>query len=233
MKPENEIMVEALHLAKTYNSCSCVLVRAVQNVSLKVKEGEVFLISGPNGSGKTTLLSMLGCLVRPLSGSIKIMGEEVTLLNQKELAAFRLKHIGFVFQSFRLLDSLTAVENVELVLSLAGIRRPASRERAMQALELLKISHRANFFPEVLSGGEKQRVAVARALANDPNLILADEPTGSLDSLAGQKAVELLCEAARSQNKSVIIVSHDSRIRRYAHRIVEMEDGKIKEEFLP
>jgi len=175
-------------------------------------------------------LSMLGCLIKPSSGSIRIMEKEVTALSQRELAIFRLKHIGFVFQTFRLLDSLTAIENVELVLNLAGIQRPESRQLAELLLEELKISHRSNFYQNMLSGGEKQRVAIARALANDPILILADEPTGSLDSHAGREVIELLCEAAQRRNKTVIIVSHDPRIYHYANRVLHMEDGHITEE---
>jgi putative ABC transport system ATP-binding protein len=223
-------IVEIEHLSKTYFSNSSVTVQAVVDVSLEVKQGETLLISGPNGSGKTTLLSMIGCLLKPYSGTIKICGNNVIGLSQRELALFRLKNIGFIFQSFRLLDFLTARENVELILNLTGMGRPDSSEKAEMLLDEVEILHRADFFPKALSGGEKQRVAIARALANDPRLVLADEPTGSLDSHAGQAAIHLLCRLAQKRNKAVIIVSHDPRIRSYARRLIHMEDGRIKEE---
>jgi len=221
------VVLDARHLTKVFSSNSRVRVKAVDDVSLEVREGEFLLISGPNGSGKTTLLSMIGCLVELGSGSLSIRGNEVTGLDQRRLTFFRLKHIGFIFQSFRLLDSLTARENVEIVLNLAGFRRPESLRRAEALLDELDISHRASFAPKSLSGGEKQRVAIARALANDPFLILADEPTGSLDSQAGQKTIELLCGAARRHKKTVVVVSHDPRIHHYADRVVRMEDGRV------
>ncbi len=230
MISQNSFVIEAEHLSKVYEGQNGTSVEAVIDVSLHVKSGEILLICGPSGSGKTSLLSMMGSLMKPSSGSIKIMGKEVIGLGQKELSLLRLKQIGFVFQSFRLLDALTAVENVELILQLSGSRRPASREQAEEILAELKMSHRANFYPRELSGGEKQRVAIARALANDPYLILADEPTGSLDSIAGQRTIEYLCQAAQKKNKAVIIVSHDSRILGYAHRVLYMEDGRLKEE---
>jgi len=229
MSSASKTTVQTVSLSKTYENGSGVPVRAVAEVTLKVKQGEVLLINGPNGSGKTTLLSMLGCMLKPSSGNIKIIDQEVTAFDQQRLTAFRLQKIGFIFQAFRLLDSLTAIENVELVLNLKGMGRPDSCERAAVMLEELEISHRSNFFPKALSGGEKQRVAIARALAHDPELILADEPTGSLDSRAGQSAIELLCQAAGRRNKTVIIVSHDERIQYCADRVLRMEDGMIKE----
>jgi len=227
------LMIETENLTKVYFNNSHPSVQAVKDVSLKIGQGEIVLISGPNGSGKTTLLSMLGCLLNPHAGTIRICGRDVTALSQKELTEFRLRNIGFIFQNFRLLDSLTVMENVELPLVLAGIRRPVSRDRAAAALEELKMSHRANFYPNVLSGGEKQRVAIARALVNDPAVILADEPTGSLDSNAGQATVQLLREASRKRGKTVIIVSHDERIRHFADRVISMEDGRVNKEERP
>ncbi|MFQ5798491.1 MAG: ABC transporter ATP-binding protein [Bacteroidota bacterium] len=224
------ITVTAVNISKRYSHDSAVGVLAVADVNLEVQRGEILLVSGPNGSGKTTLLSMLGCLVRPTSGSISVIGREVTALGQRELTEFRLKHIGFIFQTFRLLHSLSVLENIELILNLTGIRRPRAGEQAGLLLHELGISHRADFLPNALSGGEKQRVAIARALANDPELLLADEPTGSLDSHAGQATIELLCEAAQRRSKTVIIVSHDVRIQHYAHRVLRMEDGRIVEE---
>jgi len=225
--------IAAENLTKVYLNHSRPPVQAVNGVGLTVAAGEIVLISGPNGSGKTTLLSMLGCLLKPNAGTIRICGRDVTVLDQRELADFRLRHIGFVFQNFRLLDSLSVMENVELPLNLAGIRRPESRERARAALEELKISHRARFYPNVLSGGERQRAAIARALVNDPGIVLADEPTGSLDSVAGRAAMEYLSEAARKSGKAVVIVGHDERIRSFADRVITMEDGSVKKEERP
>ena len=226
-------VIEAENLTKVYFNHSHPSVQAVKGVGLKIERGEMVLISGPNGSGKTTLLSMLGCLLKPHAGTIKICGREVTALGQKELTEFRLRNIGFIFQNFRLLDSLTVMENIELPLVLAGIRRPVSRERAAAVIEELRMSHRPDFHPSVLSGGEKQRVAIARALVNDPAVILADEPTGSLDSNAGQAAVHLLRDVARKHGQTVVIVSHDERIRHFADRIISMEDGRVKKEERP
>lgn len=230
---QNRPAIEAENLTKVYFQNSHPAVRAVRDVNLKIGQGEIALVSGPNGSGKTTLLSMLGCLLQPHAGTIRINGQEVTRLSQPELTKFRLKRIGFIFQNFRLLDSLTVLENVEILLSLGGAKRPHSRERAESALEDMKMSHRALFFPRNLSGGEKQRVAIARAIINDPDVILADEPTGSLDSAAGQAAVRLLCDAARERAKTVVIVSHDERIRHFADRVMFMEDGRIIKEARP
>jgi putative ABC transport system ATP-binding protein len=171
---------------------------------------------------------MLGGLLKPSSGTIDIAGHNIAKFSQNQLTDFRLQNIGFIFQAFRLLDSLTVIENIELVLNLSRANRAVSRARASGLLEELKISHRAKFFPKTLSGGEKQRVAIARAFANNPPLILADEPTGSLDSKAGQAAIELLCTAAKERNKAVLIVSHDERIQHYADRVLRMEDGEIK-----
>ena len=220
--------VEVSNLSKTFGQGLQTRVAAVNTVSFQVKQGEILIIGGPNGSGKTTLLSLIGCLTRPTSGRIRILGQDVTLLGPKRLAWFRLKNVGFVFQSFRLLDALTALENVELVLRLSGARWSESRKRAEQALREMDIYHRAGFFSRQLSGGEKQRVAIARALVNDPQLILADEPTGSLDSQAGQKTIDFLCATAQKKNAAMVIVSHDSRIFGCAHRILFMEDGRLK-----
>lgn len=230
MNTKSAMQVEASRLFKTYNEGTDAEVCAVKEVTLKVRSGEILLISGPNGGGKTTLLSMLGCLARPTSGDIRIMGQGLNSLHRRDLPGFRLRNIGFIFQTFRLLDSLTALENVELVLNLAGMKRPESTQKAEALLDELVIWPRRNSFQKTLSGGEKQRVAIARALANDPPLILADEPTGSLDSQTGQQVMYLLNGIARKKNKTVIIVSHDRRIRHYVDRILHMEDGKLDEE---
>jgi putative ABC transport system ATP-binding protein len=214
-------MIEARGLVKEYVAGTAF--RAVDGVSLHVERGEMVLIMGPNGSGKTTLLSMLGGLVRPTGGSVRVDGQALEEMSQRELENFRLRRVGFVFQSFRLLDALSARENVQLVLDLARSSRTAEA-----ALEQVQASHLADRSTRVLSGGEKQRVAIARALANDPAIVLADEPTGSLDSAAGEAAIALLHDAARRDGRAVVIVSHDSRIAQHADRVVRMMDGRVQ-----
>jgi putative ABC transport system ATP-binding protein len=201
------------------------LVRAVSGVSLTVERGEIVLIMGPNGSGKTTLLSMAGGLVRPTSGRVRIEGRALSELSDRALTDFRLRRIGFVFQTFRLLDALSVRENVQLVGEIA--RGDAPRLRAEEMLERVGARHLADRSPRVLSGGEKQRVAIARALTNRPSLILADEPTGSLDSAAGQATIALLAGLAREEECAVVIVSHDPRITEHADRVIRMADGRL------
>jgi putative ABC transport system ATP-binding protein len=223
----NNVIVKTEHLSKVYNGISNYAVAALTDINIEVTRGEILLIIGPNGSGKTTLLSLLGGLIKPNSGKIYIGNSDITALNEKNRTVFRLKDIGFIFQSFRLIDSLTVRENIELILNLSGKNRQISKKQTNFLLDEMDIAYRSNFYPDVLSGGEKQRVAIARALINDPEIILADEPTGSLDSQAGKAAIELLCKTARQRGKTVIIVSHDLRIQNYAHRVLQMEDGKI------
>jgi len=229
MNAESYLAVETRDLSKVYANPSGPEVWAVKDIDLRIFQGEVVMICGPNGSGKTTLLSLLGCLLQPTSGSIQILGQKMATLSEQELSRFRLLNIGFVFQHFRLFECLTAAENVELALNLAGVRRPESQHRAELALAGLGVDHRAHFLPSTLSGGERQRVAIARALVNSPGLLLADEPTGNLDSRAGREAVDLLCGVARREGQTVVIVSHDERIRSAADRILLMEDGKVLE----
>ncbi|MEB3831306.1 ABC transporter ATP-binding protein [Phormidium sp. CCY1219] len=220
-------VLHAQNLDKIYGEKTPNPVQAVVDVSLEIKAGELVIISGPNGSGKTSLLSLLGCMTKPSSGSLRILQQEVTRLSQDKLSEFRLKNVGFIFQTFRLLEFLTVVENVEIIFNLAGRSGAGVRRRAQLLLEELNIDRRAHFFPKALSGGEKQRVAIARALANDPPLLLADEPTGSLDYHSGQAVIELLATVAKERKKAVAIVSHDRRIEHYADRILHMEDGHL------
>jgi putative ABC transport system ATP-binding protein len=202
---------------------------AVRDVSLSVSPGEVVLIMGPSGSGKTTLLSMLGGLLQPSNGHIRIDDAELTQLNENRLPNVRLRHIGFIFQDFNLLSALSSLDNVALVGQLNGLSRQAARKRAQELLEQLGLGHRLNFLPEKLSGGEKQRVAIARALVNRPGLILADEPTANLDSHHGHEIMRLLRRIAKEEQRSVIIVSHDQRIKGIADRILWLEDGAFKD----
>jgi putative ABC transport system ATP-binding protein len=222
------LAIRGTGLCKTYLSAAGVPVRAVCDAALEIAAGEMVLVAGPSGSGKTSLLSMIGCLIAPTEGTLSVEGTEVSRLGQAELTKFRLRHIGFIFQGFRLIDALTVTENLELPLNLDGIRRPESRRRALRLLEELGLSHRADFFPDVLSGGEKQRVAVGRALALDPPILLADEPTGSLDSHAGQVVASMLSAAAKERGKAVLVVTHDPRIQQFADSVLWMDDGRLR-----
>jgi putative ABC transport system ATP-binding protein len=201
---------------------------AVRDISLTVDQGDVILIMGPSGSGKTTLLSMLGGLLKPSDGRILIGADEITRLDERRLPAVRLQRIGFIFQDFNLLSALSCLDNVALVGQLAGLSRKEARQRAREHLEQLGLGHRLGFLPEKLSGGEKQRVAIARALINRPDLILADEPTANLDSHHGRETMRLLREVAKEEKRSVIIVSHDDRIKEIADRVLWLEDGEFK-----
>jgi putative ABC transport system ATP-binding protein len=221
-------LLELNHVSKIYGS-GHTAVHANDDINLQVKPGEIVLIMGPSGSGKTTLLSMAGLLLSPTEGDIRIADKDVTHLNQRQLAAIRLESLGFVFQAYNLLESLTAQENVEVVMNLAGKNKHKAQEKAVELLTLLGLGHRLHHKPADLSGGEKQRVAIARALANDPPLILADEPTGNLDSKTGQEVMELLCcGLGRDQGRSIIIVTHDHRLKQIADRILWLEDGRLE-----
>lgn len=203
-------------------------VKAVDGVTLGVHPGEILLIMGPSGSGKTTLLSVAGLLLSPTQGEIWIEGEPISHLPQSALPGKRLEKIGFVFQAYNLLAALTARENVEIVLNMAGIRGEQARLKAQGLLQGLGLADRTHHKPTDLSGGEKQRVAIARALANDPPLILADEPTGNLDSKTGRVVMELLCYGlGREEGRAIVIVTHDHRLIEIADRVLWLEDGRL------
>ncbi len=201
-------------------------VKALDEVDFEANAGEVIVIMGPSGSGKTTFLTIAGALLTPTSGTVKVSNIDITNMTESELPDVRREKIGFIFQSFNLLESLTATENVRLVVT--GARR-GSHHAERELLDMLGLGHRLNSLPKQLSGGEKQRVAIARALVNNPDLILADEPTGNLDAKRGREVMLLLRQIAVEMQKAVVIVSHDHRIREIAHRIVWLEDGT----FLP
>jgi putative ABC transport system ATP-binding protein len=221
------IGLEVARVTKRYGSGATAVI-AVRDVSLTVAPGEIVLIMGPSGSGKTTLLSMLGALLKPSEGTIRLNGQELSALPERRLPAIRLRQFGFIFQDFNLLSALTALENVAIVAELGGGGRGAARTKAEGLLTELGLGARLHFLPEQLSGGEKQRVAIARALANDPALILADEPTANLDSKSGHDLMRLLRRVAQGQGRSVVIVSHDQRIRDIADRVLWLEDGELK-----
>lgn len=185
------------------------------------------MLMGPSGSGKTTLLSIMGCILAASSGSVHIAGREVTRLKERDLPSIRLQHIGFVFQGFNLFPTLSALENVELMLDLKGVERPAATKRARQLLEEVGLSAQCDSFPADLSGGQKQRVAIARALAGDPSIILADEPTAALDSNTGYSIMKMMRGLAHDRGRAVVVVTHDSRMLTLADRIARLEDGMI------
>ena len=202
---------------------------ALNGVSLTMAEGEFTTLVGPSGSGKTTLLLMLGALLKPTEGTIQLNGTLLSALAENRLPDIRLREFGFIFQDFNLLSALTVLENVAIVAELTGMKSKAARQKAVAILTDLGLGERLNFPPEKLSGGEKQRVAIARALVNDPTLILADEPTANLDSKIGHDVMRLLRHIAKEQQRSVVIVSHDQRIKDIADRVLWLEDGQFKE----
>jgi putative ABC transport system ATP-binding protein len=213
-------------LTKTYTEGSTGTL-ALSGVDLDVHSGELLMLMGPSGSGKTTLLSIMGCILSATSGSVRIAGREVTTLHEKDLPAIRLEHIGFVFQGFNLFPTLTAGENVELMLDLKKVPKVKAKQRAHELLDQIGLADKYDAFPAGLSGGQKQRVAIARALAGDPGIILADEPTAALDSRTGRNVMRQVAELAHRRGRAVVIVTHDSRVLDFADRIVKIEDGTI------
>jgi putative ABC transport system ATP-binding protein len=216
------------HVTKVYGSGDAAVV-ALDDINFEAKAGEVVVIMGPSGAGKTTFLTLAGALLKPTSGEICVSGTKITGMGEEDLPDVRRNRIGFIFQSFNLLESLNATENVALVMTAErGGGGGAGRNRAIELLNMLGLSHRLKSLPKNLSGGEKQRVAIARALANNPDLILADEPTANLDSKRGREVMFLLRQISREMQKAVVIVSHDHRIREIADRIVWLEDGTFR-----
>jgi putative ABC transport system ATP-binding protein len=203
--------------------------RALSDVSLSFPAGSLTLVMGPSGSGKTTLLSVLGCLLKPDDGAVFVNGRDVTMATEEERTTIRRDQLGFVFQAFRLFESLTALENVVLSLEIAGQNGEQSREKAARCLDLLEMAGKTHLKPAELSGGEKQRVAIARALMRDPKILLADEPTASLDSQTGMLIAGILQEIAREQHRTVVVVSHDERLRAFATKVVSLRDGRVED----
>ena len=203
--------------------------KALNEVTLHVEQGEFVAIMGPSGCGKSTLLNILGTLDSPTSGSYFFEGKQVDKMNENQLTALRKNNLGFIFQSFNLIDELTVYENVELPLVYMGIKTAQRKEKVNKVLEKVNLLHRANHYPQQLSGGQQQRVAIARAVVTDCKLLLADEPTGNLDSVNGVEVVELLSELNR-QGTTIIIVTHSQRDATYAHRIIRLLDGQIVSE---
>ncbi|MBT1070906.1 ABC transporter ATP-binding protein [Pelotalea chapellei] len=216
-------------LSKVYREGK-IEVTALASIDVALMEGEVVGLFGPSGSGKTTLLSILGCILRPTSGSLGIYGHETSILSEKDLPDIRRRFISFIFQGFNLFPALTAYENVILGLKMKGITGSDATQRATRIMAEVGLADRMKFLPRDLSGGQRQRVAVARALAADSPIILADEPTGNLDHSNGRKVMELLREMASSQQRCVIVATHDNRIEDLFDRVLYMEDGSILRE---
>lgn len=226
---EAEPVVVVDRVIKIYES-GAERVTALKEVSLSVMKGEVVTIMGPSGSGKTTLLNLIAGVDRPSAGRVIVNGKDLTRMDEEQLRLYRLLEVGYVFQEHNLIPTLTALENVLLPMTLAGKR---DKERALQLIRSVGLEGKEHRYPEQLSGGEQQRLAVAVALANDPQLIIADEPTGELDLVTGEKVVRLLLDQAKLGGKTVIITTHDPRVARMTDRVVLLEDGRIRGSYRP
>lgn len=222
-----EATFQAIDLTKVYQMGE-VEVHALRGVSFTIERGAMVAIMGPSGSGKSTLMQIMGCLDRPTSGRVLLEGEDVGRAGDNRLAQIRNRKIGFVFQQFNLLPRQTALQNVEVPLAYAGTGRRERRRRAIEALEAVGLGDRLHHRPNELSGGQKQRVAIARALVNSPSILLADEPTGALDSRTGREIMELFSDLNR-QGHTVVLITHDPEVAAYAERIIHIRDGRIEE----
>ena len=222
------MLIELEHVTKVY-TMGDVQVHALRDISLELREGELTAIMGPSGSGKSTLMNILGCLDVPSGGTYKLEGTDVAKLSSDRLAAIRNQKIGFVFQQYNLLARTTAIENVELPLLYSG--KPNRRKLAMEALETVGLEGRMHHKPTELSGGQQQRVAIARALVNSPSIILADEPTGNLDTKTGQEIIALFQKLEREKGITVIFVTHDPEVAEYTQRIIRIRDGLIEGDY--
>jgi len=225
----SEAMVRTVELERRYKRGKFP-VPALNGVNLTVNKGEILGIIGPSGSGKTTLLNMIGGLDRPTKGTVQVDGVELDKLTDAELTAYRLRKVGFVFQFYNLIPTLNSVENVELPMGLAKLPAPEQRERALDLLETVGLGARADHMPDELSGGEQQRVAVARALANRPSVVLADEPTGDLDSKSAKKLMEVMKSLRKEEHATFVLVTHDPIVVAECSRVCAIRDGKITRE---
>ncbi|MBS3778662.1 MAG: ABC transporter ATP-binding protein [Candidatus Thermoplasmatota archaeon] len=223
----NEPMIETERLTKTYGSGNT-RVDALKEVSVSIAKGEYIAIIGPSGSGKSTFMNLLGCLDKPTNGIIRIENTDVSRLSEKKLAQLRREKIGFIFQKYNLLPTLDAAGNVELAMSFAGIDRRTRKKRSGKLVKMVQLDHRMNHKPTEMSGGEQQRVAIARALSNNPSIILADEPTGNVDTKGGENIMNIL-EKINGKGETIIIVTHDPSIAKRAKRVIQITDGVVRE----
>ena len=221
------MILEMHHIYKDYYPGN-IVVPVLKDVNLNVEEGEYLAIMGPSGSGKSTLMNIIGCLDKPTEGSFSLDGQDILTCSENDMSDLRLNKIGFVFQSFHLLPRQSALANVELPLNYAKVPKKERRERALKALERVGLADRVDFLPNQLSGGQMQRVAIARAIVNNPKLLLADEPTGALDSKSGAQVMELF-QRLNDEGVTVLMITHDADIASHAKRVVTIRDGELKE----
>ncbi len=227
-----EPQIQIRDLSKTYGSGPTAF-KALHSVDLDVHGGEILMLLGPSGSGKTTLLSIMGAILEASTGSVRVRGTEIVGRRESDLPKIRLENIGFIFQGFNLFPALNAQENVELAMQLRGRTGSAAKKRAADLLDQMGLKGKQKTYPRDMSGGQKQRVAIARALAGDPPIILADEPTASLDSTSGLIVIELMQSLARKEGRAVVVVTHDPRVLSYADRTIHIADGKMQDNPAP
>lgn len=220
-------IIQVSNLTKTYQKDGINKIKAVDDVSFEVAEGEFLTILGPSGSGKTTLLNLIGGLDKPTSGNITVDGLDISKLNQSKLVKVRREKVGFVFQAFNLIPTFTALENVEAALAPTNLSKKQRIERSKELLKSVGLEHRANHLPAEMSAGEQQRIAVARAFANKPKVVLLDEPTGNLDTKTGKEILEICHRASKEQRQTVVAVTHASYVRSFTNRLLYMQDGKL------
>lgn len=226
---KNDVMIQTVDLNKIYKITEGIEIKALNNVSMEVKKGEFVSVMGPSGSGKTTLLNMIGALDNPSGGVVYINGTNIAKMNDDQRTTLRLKEIGFIFQFYNLVPVLTAYENIELPMVFAGRPKLKRQENTNKFLDLVGLSEMKDHLPSELSGGDQQRVAIARALCNEPSILIADEPTGELDTKKGMEIINLLRDLNRELNQTILMVTHDPAVGALAERILKMRDGKIIE----
>jgi putative ABC transport system ATP-binding protein len=225
------MILEAINIHKSFREGKQ-SVEVLKGISLDLNRGEIVALEGPSGSGKTTLLSIIGCILSPTSGALSIDGKKLNLSNRSNLTAIRRKQIGYVFQQFNLFPALTAVENVEYSLNVKGWQGRKARVEAERVIEAVELADHGKYLPRDMSGGQKQRVAIARALAGSPPLLLADEPTANLDSVVGMQVLELFRSLAKRENRGLLIVTHDHKVRTICDRVLRIDSGRIYDEQL-
>jgi len=226
---ETNYLIEMSNVSKAYYRKGVEVIKALDKVNLKVAEGEFITVLGPSGSGKTTFLNMLGALDRPTSGKVILDNSDISKLNEAELVSLRRQKVGFVFQQYNLIPTLSAIENVDVALAPTGMPKKARYDRARDLLDQVKLGKRMDHLPSELSGGEQQRVAIARAFSNEPKILLMDEPTGVLDTKTGKEIMDIIRKANKERGKTIVTVTHAGYVRGYSDRLLFMRDGKLYE----